>query len=613
MFLGVLRSFLLALLWSHRVHTELEDHHHPVARIIITQKEANFSTFIIPQAVLKLVKDPFGSKVYAGGLKGLYELDKGKEKSAVPVDNEECNGDTSMCSYEISVLTEGRNGNPLFMCRKMKTVDETKCCTVTSELKAVDCFTMKQPVQINEPSLYNGDSLFFTISGENKPSTTKGLYKLNRVSHTWPQRTDKEQKYIKIIGNESSTAADGKLYFFYIEKNSNNDPESPVWIPRISQYCMADKGGNKNHLQFSWTSMLTARLFCGDTERRVTYTELLDVTALETEDPNNSLVYALFKNAYDVTAICVYNTSHIKRIFTSSRFKNNGVPSDGLSGIGECVSDSIKTSQFLKFMEKRPEMEDWIMPEGQPMLVSHRQYTHLQVDRVTSADSTVLLLALASGKVHKVLEQDGGIFIIAEYQPFRNRTQIHSMLLDRSTKNLYVSSKNMVVQINLGNCSIYGNNCESCVTARDPYCRWTSYKCSANEYNSQDMRSGNHTVCGNGPEYSKVFAGPQSQIVPWNSRYYLKCSTPSQQASYFWNHEGRRKECVFTGQDCLLLIESMSEDYVGSYMCQALENGQERTLVSYMLLNSGTPPGLSPITLACLLSLISLVFYHSLD
>lgn len=45
-------------------------------------------------------------------------------------------------------------------------------------------------------------------------------------------------------------------------------------------------------------------------------------------------------------------------------------------------------------------------------------------------------------------------------------------------KKLYVSSRNELVQLNVENCAKYGNSCEDCVLARDPYCGWNGTHCS---------------------------------------------------------------------------------------------------------------------------------------
>ncbi|XP_072551672.1 semaphorin-7A [Salminus brasiliensis] len=580
---------LLALIWTQVGQAKQDKHHHHAARILINHTEAEFKRFWIPtdisqmNSVWKLVKDPVSSDIYGGGLHGLFKFNT--EQTGTDVEQ--------VFNQSISLLTEQNHGSQLFICKKTnKDEEDCNCCYLKSKS---DCFKINTPVHVKDASLVIGKTLYFAMSGESTVATTLGLYKQNKDSFTWPQPIQITTRYVKILANRDSEALDGKVYSFYIEKNSDKNPETPLWIPRVSQYCMADKGGTKNQLQYRWTSMLTARLFCGNKIKKMTFTELLDVSVLETS--SNTMIYALFKNEYGIRAVCVYTMSEITRVFTSAKFRNKEEPS--IQTAGECVEDSrTLSSAVLKFMEKRPEMEEWIEPERGPLLVSNHWYKQLQVDMVNHHN--ILLLTLESGKIHKVLEEKDGHFIIAEYQPFENNTQIHSMLLDRSTKKLYVSSSNQVVQINLQDCSRYGDKCTPCVLARDPYCSWTGILCLPATNLNGDMRSG--TVCKEGERVSARMNGREALIIPQDSKYYLKCSAPSQYASYTWIHDGAEKECLSTDEDCLLLIESMSESDEGTYQCKASENGQIWTVSSYQLQKGGASHlRVAPAVLMCLL------------
>lgn len=46
-------------------------------------------------------------------------------------------------------------------------------------------------------------------------------------------------------------------------------------------------------------------------------------------------------------------------------------------------------------------------------------------------------------------------------------------------KKLYVNSESELVQLNVANCSEYGDNCGDCVLARDPYCGWKDSHCTS--------------------------------------------------------------------------------------------------------------------------------------
>ncbi|KAG9273421.1 semaphorin-7A-like isoform X1 [Astyanax mexicanus] len=581
-----LSTALLALIWTQVVHSNL-DNHKNAARIQIKAEDV-FKRYDIrqPGEMWKLVKDPLSSDIYAGGPNGLYNLHQNELKMVKP---------------SISLLTEGTN-RTLFICEKIKEKDH-KCCFLKPESDQ-NCFNVAQEVQINEASLLVDRTLFFTMSGDLNAQANLGLYKQSsKTSYIWPQGTTVAQKYVKII--TKSTTLDGKLYSFQTVKNSNSDAETPLWISQVSHYCMGDKGGSKSLLQFRWTSMLSARLFCGKKENRTTFTELLDVAELEIS--GNTIIFALFKNVYNIRAVCVYKMSEIERIFNSAKFKD---PKDSISqNPGECVSNSQSLhATVLKFMEQRPEMEEWILPESDPLVFRHHLYSHLQVDNVNNKD--VLLMTLENGRIHKVLKEENGHFIIAEYLPFDKKTHIHSMLLDRSEKMLYVSNSSQVVTINLRDCNHYGDAFNACGMANDPYC---SCKNSSGA-SAEGVRSEDHffSADAGGPSIQRLSSSPSSpDLIPRHSKYYLTCPTLSKHASYTWIRDNKTvSECVSTEEQCLLLIESMSKKDEGCYVCQATEQEQSWTVTSNLLVENGASHlRVAPAVMTCLLLLISMIVF----
>lgn len=94
--------------------------------------------------------------------------------------------------------------------------------------------------------------------------------------------------------------------------------------------------------------------------------------------------------------------------------------------------------------------------------------------------------------------------------------------------------------------------------------------------------------------------------IPQDSKFYLNCPMESQHASYTWDHEGRKLECVSAEHDCLLLIDSMSKKYEGVYRCVASENGFDKAIVQQTLqMNAASATRATSVALLCLLFLIS--------
>lgn len=51
-------------------------------------------------------------------------------------------------------------------------------------------------------------------------------------------------------------------------------------------------------LQFTWTSQLYVRLFCGDANNKQHFSELVDVATVHAEQRQDTRVYALFRNEW---------------------------------------------------------------------------------------------------------------------------------------------------------------------------------------------------------------------------------------------------------------------------------------------------------------------------
>lgn len=60
----------------------------------------------------------------------------------------------------------------------------------------------------------------------------------------------------------------------------------------------SDRGGSKQMLQLTWTSLLRARLFCGEAESKLHFSELVDVVTVRAKLWSDTKVYALFRNEW---------------------------------------------------------------------------------------------------------------------------------------------------------------------------------------------------------------------------------------------------------------------------------------------------------------------------
>uniref|UniRef100_A0A8C6UB01 Sema domain-containing protein n=1 Tax=Neogobius melanostomus TaxID=47308 RepID=A0A8C6UB01_9GOBI len=366
-----------------------------------------------------------------------------------------------------------------------------------------------------------------------------------------------EQYYIKLVVSKQDRKNDAlqdKIYGFYNEKNTDTDMYSVMWRPYVTQICMTDTGGPKNNMQSTWTSQLNARLFCGNMEQKQHFSELLDIATVEAGHWQDTRVYGLFQN--------------------------------------ECTKLGFET---LKQIKASREMQKSIQPGNSlgPILISYHHYSHITVHNFQDKrdnNHTILFLSLSDGAVHKVkLKRSGSEanpFIIAEYKPFNHRAHIVSMSLNPSTKKLYVTSKTEVAQIDVANCERYGDVCEECVLAGDPYCGWNEDHC--NMANCSISMSNKSPIKGISPVIKQEFYNMKDQIfVPRGSRFFFECPVSSLHAQYGWYHDHRT-------MTCLLLISSMQPEQEGIYSCESEEQGYRRVLAQYQLRVEDSAEGYTP-------------------
>ncbi|XP_063044246.1 semaphorin-7A-like [Engraulis encrasicolus] len=527
--------------------------------------------------------------IYAGSGQLLFRLSFQTEYSQEQIPDTLCTD--SACG--ITVMQPGKDGYPLLVCTAKG--DQTNCCHMDTNGSLDDC--RKGFTRGGEPALLTGDALYTTYSGA---GYRNGVYRSQQGTLLMPSG-QADQRYVKILEKrDRDSPLQDRLYAFYTEKTLDQDQQSDIFIPRVSQICMSDVGGSKDILQYQWTSQLIGRLSCGDPDRNLFYSELLDVAVLPSAQGESDLLYGLFRNAWEMRAVCVYSMNDISQVFSTSDFT---IPTDSfVERPGECVSDSRKLSpDLLKFMKKGPEVVEWVKPVGNrpPLLVSHRHYTHIQVDSVGGQDiqdtHKVLLLSMESGAVHKVLENGSDPFIIAEYHPFQPGTHILSMLLDSSEKKLYVGSSAEVVQIDLKTCSVYGKRCEDCILARDPYCGWDHEQkmCSPYSQNTiQYVEDGDFHKCTDGVTSPSTGGGAKKGTfgIQESSRHYLSCPVLSQHAEYRWLHDGQERSALMDRDQSqlVLLIEDMGASDQGLYRCVSSEGDYNKTVAQYSLrLSSG--------------------------
>ncbi|XP_072321786.1 semaphorin-7A-like [Eucyclogobius newberryi] len=528
----------------------------------------------------------------------------------LPVEWGECAEQTRACIYNITIIHKRTEANQIFACGINGR--DIACCNMDISEHSVKCTPSETVNNINkrmrdfiikegEASIFvespDGAGLYITYSG---PQGSVGIHKFGKHI-VRPAYSDKEQHYIKLIvskqGNINDVPQD-KIYGFYNEKNQDAGMDSDMWKVFVTQICLNDTGGPKMYLQFTWTSQFNARLFCGDKRQKQHFSELLDVVTVEAEQWQDTRVYGLFKNKWGMRAVCVYTIQDIDRVFKTSPFKDSD-PDSQLDRPRMCVADSTKLHiETLKQIEADSEMEECIEPVNGsgPLLISHHHYTHITAHNFTD-NHTVLFIALNNGTVHKVMhKQTGGgeiSFVVAEYRPFNHRAHVDSLDLHPSTRRLYVSSGTELVQLDVANCQGYGDSCEECVLARDPFCGWSEDRC-AKDGSLQDTEHGNLAICPTSAlkAYQHQVPGFTAEVsddaveqilIPLGSRYFFECPVTYLHAHYTWYHDNSPVPCGGAERRCLLLIPCMEPEQAGTYTCVSEEEGYSRVRAQYRL------------------------------
>ncbi|XP_059201444.1 semaphorin-7A [Centropristis striata] len=394
-----------------------------------------------------------------------------------------------------------------------------------------------------------------------------------------------------------------------------------MWLPFVTRVCMRDRGGPKNNMQLTWTSQLNARLFCGDSKGY--FSELVDVATVEAGQWQDTQVYALFRNEWGMSAVCVYKLGDIEKVFINSPFKGSD-KQEGRSR--ECVPDSTKIlSDTLKKIEKNTDMKDSVQPvdNSGPLLTNHHNYTHIYVDG-SQKRSTVLFLSLNNGEIHKVMQNNSQTIVIAEYHPFEHRAHILSMMLNPDTGKLYVNSRNELVQMDVANCNQYGKSVDDCRLSRDPYCIWNCSHCIPNIQGTLQDKTQEDKCLPNVHNPGKEFYTSHHQPLTdtpadetkeniitlcSGSKYFLRCPMLSHHAQYTWQHPKSNTSCSMREKHCDFLIDNMGDEQVGIHKCVSEEMGYRRVLVEVQLKLGNRAAGRSSSPLVWLGLLAVLIHY----
>ncbi|KAM9311807.1 semaphorin-7A [Gastrophryne carolinensis] len=428
-------------------------------------------------------------------------------------------------------------------------------------------------------------------------------------------------QFIKSLAVERKSQVQNKIFLFFMEDNIENRTMEQT-VPMIAQMCKEENGSEKPDSRNMFSTALKTRLICGNQEEGQYYPFMKDIFFLESQD----LIYGLFTNAWNHSAVCSYKVEDVELVFNTSDLLGSS-RKDLKIRPGTCLPGSKRTPpETTDEAAKYPFLTSWVWPLGnQTVFQNLYHYKKLVVDEIKAADMQtykVIILATAppdNGSLHKVVEYDDGASNILELHPFKktsNETNdILYLELDPSKADhvLYVGSANEVARVPLDDCSAYNNTCTSCLLARDPFCGWAEGKCQSILMKDsmkiiQNLTAG--AMCyyeqGTTPEYQRVgsYRRPSNNNnVQPPSTYFLTCLAESEQATYWWEDgNGFKQSCTPNEGKCHLLFNKFGEyrcmaqefstKYIVSKYSYSMENSSARTQYSCIVHSHCTNCGL---------------------
>ncbi|XP_053320148.1 semaphorin-7A [Spea bombifrons] len=397
--------------------------------------------------------------------------------------------------------------------------------------------------------------------------------------------------FVKSMVVEKEDKDQDKILLFFREDNVQTRT-SEKSLSMVAHICKGEQGAQNTNSYNMFSTALKSRLVCGSIQKGQYFPVLQDVFLLKSRTGN--LIYGLFTNAWNHSAVCLYSLLDIENVFSTSTLfesENNNLrvrPGTCLPSGGHTPEDTFTE------VSKHPELTDWVEPKGRDVVfqtLSH--YTRFVVDEITGDGETnrVIFLATDNGTVHKIVELGDGATNIQEIRLFSKSEKILYLELEPTKHALYVGTATQVVRLLVDDCTAYNQDCESCIRARDPYCGWENGSCRSvlrNKRSLQNITHGARVNCIQ--QRSRVL--PQTPFSEGynDTRYFLTCPAVSKHATYSWRYgDIEISGCTPHNGVCALLFDKVTD--FGEYQCIEQEQETQRLVSRFLLVmeNRGTP------------------------
>ncbi|XP_075431245.1 semaphorin-4B isoform X2 [Ascaphus truei] len=417
---------------------------------------------------------------------------------------------------------------------------------------------------------------------------------------------------------------DDKIYFFFSETGKEFDFFENTIVSRIARVCKGDLGGERV-LQKRWTSFLKAQLLCTRHDDGFPFNVLQDMFVLTPGEDHwkNTIFYGVFTSQWNrgragSSAVCAFTMHEVQKAFSGLYKEVNRETQQWYTYTqsvpeprpGACITNSARhmkinsslqmPDRVLNFIKDHFLMDSAI--RSQPLLLQASvRYQQISVQRVRGLRNTydVLFLGTDDGRLHKAVSVNKNVHIIEEITLFQNKQPIQELLLDHNKGLIYASSRSVVVQVPISNCSMY-RSCGECILSRDPYCAWNRRGCLHVPHHMQDINIQHwiqdieeadterlcqqvNTTVPNGRITRPSEEEPQCQkiLLESNAANTLPCKLLSNLASRLWIHNGKQINSsyhIFPDGDLFLVG---IPERLGSYECWSVEEDFRKLMVRY--------------------------------
>lgn len=526
-------------------------------------------------------------------------------------------------------------------CGRLQLSPPAQELSLSFDLKSLESGKLKCPYDPNQPftSLLIDEHLYAGTSSDFLGRDT-ALFRspIHRL----------ENQHIRTEHNQPLWLSDAKFIGMYLIADTSDDDEDKIYVflretavdtagteraiySRVARVCKKDMGGQRSLIN-KWTTFLKARLICsvpGLDGYQTHFDELQDIYLFNTID-KLPVFYGVFTSSSSVfsgSAVCAYSLADIQAAFNGP-FTHQDSPDHHWVEYqgkipyprpGTCPSKAFdatieSTKDFsddvISFIKSHPLMYKAVYPINKsPVFIQVNagyRITQLVVDRVKAKDRhyAVLFLGTDVGTVIKALcitkdNLNAEGIVLEELQVFEASTPVLTMELSSKQKQIYIGSKDGVVQLALQRCGAYGATCSECCLARDPYCAWNGTACCQyvpalrRQTRRQDVKTGDPTMqCWDQEDYAtKVLTEKKLIFGVQRNSTFLECSPRSQQTLVVWSvqrlFDSQQEEIKYSSRIIKtrlgLLLRDLQEDDAGIYYCRAVENTFTQVITKFHL------------------------------